>query len=176
MSITGKRVLLISDSICKYIENIDWLESTVLPGANIFTIHNFIKGSKARINLFTHLILHVGTNDIANGLTNDLIYQYYLNLLVLVKSITNCNIIISAILPRPVDFTETKQRVIEVNKHLATLAFQKKFLFIRTYKPFVQQPGSIPIRKYFAKDGLHLSFTGVSVLRNFLIGVVNHLN
>lgn len=168
-------MLLISDSICKHVANIDWLEVIVIPGANIFSIHQYIRENKARIRIFSHLLLHVGTNDIANGLSVNLTLQYYTNLLELIQSTSTCHVVISGILPRPVDFLDSKQHVIQVNNNLAALALRRKALFVKTYKPFVQQPGSLPVRKYFAKDGLHLSKKGVSVIRNFYIGVVNHL-
>jgi hypothetical protein len=50
-------------------------------------------------------ILHVGTNDIGNGLCSKLITQYYCNLLELIThNFSNIKIIMSAILPRPIDF------------------------------------------------------------------------
>ena len=61
---------------------------------------------------------------------------------------------------------------------MSSLALKYGFMFVRSYKPFVQQPGSIPKRKAFAIDGLHLSRNGngFSVLRIFFIGVINHLH
>jgi hypothetical protein len=44
----------------------------------------FLKDNKARVKKYTHLILHVGTNDIGNGLSSKLITQYYCNLLELI--------------------------------------------------------------------------------------------
>lgn len=87
-----------------------------ISGANIYTIHQFLKDNKARVKKYTHLILHVGTNDIGNGLCSKLITQYYCNLLELIThNFSNIKIIMSAILPRPIDFDRTKQLVIETN-------------------------------------------------------------
>jgi len=87
-----------------------------ISGANIYTIHQFLKDNKARVKKYTHLILHVGANDIGNGLCSKLIAQYYCNLLELIThNFSNINIIMSAILPRPIDFDTTKQLVIETN-------------------------------------------------------------
>jgi hypothetical protein len=82
----------------------------------------------------------------------------------------------SAILPRPIDFDRTKQLVIETNNCLANLALKWNVQFVKTYKQFVKQPGSLYKRKCFCKDGLHASYLGVSVLRNVFIGVVNHVH
>ena len=171
-----KTVLLLSDSTCKYVNNIDCVDIHAIPGANIFTVHQYIKENKARMKLFSHILLHVGTNDIGNGLSFHLAVQYYSNLFNLIKDECDCKVIVSAILPRPIDFDNTKNIVIQLNNCLSSLAVKFGYLFVRSYKPFVQQPGSLPIRKYFARDGLHLSFLGVSILRNFFIGVVNHLH
>ena len=82
----------------------------------------------------------------------------------------------SAILSRPIDFDRTKQLVIETNNCLAKLALTRNVQFVKTYKQFVKQPGSLYKRKCFCKDGLHISYLGVSVRRNLLIGVVNHVH
>ena len=82
----------------------------------------------------------------------------------------------SAILSRPIDFDRTKQLVIETNNCLANLALKWNVQFVKTYKQFVKHPGSLHNRKCFCKDWLHLSYFGVSVLRNLCIGVVNHVH
>lgn len=168
--------MLLSDSTCKHVNKIRGMDIYSIPGANIHIIHQFIKENSALFQKYTHLLLHVGTNDIGNGLSSNLIVQYYNNLFELVH--TYCpkiKIVISAILPRPVDFEKTKNIVIDTNKFLASSSLKRNALFVKTYKPFVQQPGSLFKKKCFCKDGLHLSYLGVSLLRNFFIGVINHL-
>ena len=59
----------------KHLSYINWLEINAIPGANIFTIHQFVKENKTRINLFTLLIVHVGTKDIGDGLDREIIEQ-----------------------------------------------------------------------------------------------------
>ena len=71
--------------------------------------------------------------------------------------------------------TLLKVLIIRVNNRLLDLCKKFKFLLVTSFKPFVQQPGSIPRFSFFAKDRVHLSIRGVSVFRNFFIGVVNHL-
>ena len=105
-------VLLLSDSTCKHLNNIDWLENNSILGANIFTIHQYIKENRARINLYTHFILHVGTNDIGNGLDLKLIEQYFSNLFTLIKDVIKCQVIISSVLPRPIDFYVSKLKLL----------------------------------------------------------------
>lgn len=75
-------MLLISDSICKHFANIDWLEVIVIPGANIFSIHQYILENKAHIKILSHLTLHVGTNDITNRLSAISFYSTILTCLI----------------------------------------------------------------------------------------------
>ena len=92
-------------------------------------------------------------NDIGNGLCSKLIAQYYCNLLELIThNFSNIKIIMSAILPRPIDFDRTKQLVIETNNWLANLALKRNVQFVKTYKQFVKHPGSLHKRKRFCKD------------------------
>ena len=170
------KVLLLSDSTCKYVNNINWLDCNAISGANIYTLQQFVKDNKSLLRKYTHLLLHVGTNDVGNGLSSKLIIQYYNNLIDFICNVfPSLKIIVSAILPRPIHFDDTKQTVIDCNKALAKLSLKKNILFVKTYKQFVQQPGSIYKSKCFCKDRLHLSYFGVSVLRNFFIGEVHHL-
>ena len=57
----------------------------------------------------------------------------------------------SAILPRPIDFDRTKQLVIETNNCLANLALKRNVLFVKTYKQFAKEPGSLYKRTCFCK-------------------------
>lgn len=171
-----KSVLLLSDSMCKYVQNIDWLEVKYISGAKIALLISFIRDNKACILKYTHIILHVGTNDVGNGVKVDTIiseYKRLLNSLLFSKS----KIIISAVLPRPIDFSVTKEVVIAVNKSLKKLALKTNCTFVHTFRSFINQPGSVPVYRYFSsRDGLHLSRHGVSVVRQFFINVVNSLH
>lgn len=153
------------------------MDVEAISGANIHTLHNFIKENKSLLKNYSHLLLHVGTNDIGNGLTTKLIIQYYNDLLDLIRNYnSSIKVIISSILPRPIDFEDTKNLVINTNNELSCLAIKKNVSFVKSYKPFVQQPGSIVKHKCYCRDKLHLSYLGVSLLRNFFIGVINHLS
>ena len=111
-----------------------------ISGANIYTIHQILKDNKACVKKYTHLILLVATNDIGNGLCSKLITQYYCNLLELIThNYFNIKIIMSAILPRPIDFDRTKQFVIETNNCLANLALKRNVQFVKTARFIVQK-------------------------------------
>jgi hypothetical protein len=109
------------------------MEVESISGANIYTIHQILKDNKARVKKYTHLFLHVGTNDIGNGLCSKLITRYYSNLLELIThNFFNIKIIMSAILPRPIDFDRTKQLVIETNNCFVNLALKRNVQFVKT--------------------------------------------
>ena len=105
-----------------------------ISGVNIYAIHQFLKDNKACVKKYTHLILHVVTNDIGNGLCSKLITQYYCNLLELIAhNFSNINMIMSAILPGPIDFDTTKQLVIETNNCLANLDLKRNVQFVKKH-------------------------------------------
>ncbi|CAC5389840.1 unnamed protein product [Mytilus coruscus] len=62
-NVSKNMVLLLSDSTCKYVNNINWLECNAKSGANIYTLHQFVKDNKALLRRYTHLLLHVEDDD-----------------------------------------------------------------------------------------------------------------
>ena len=169
----GLRALLISDAIAKYVEDIDGL--TVLPfrGARLQDIERKVKRGEFSNN-YSHVILHVGTNDICSDNSN----KIFINFKFLIKACLNyfvfSKIIISSILPRPVDFLSTKNKCIEINQKLNSYCLSNNVGFVKSYKRFLKE--GQPIRHLFAKqDGLHLSFEGTKQLRWCLINTVRHL-
>ncbi|CAC5377118.1 unnamed protein product [Mytilus coruscus] len=127
-NVSKNKVLLLSDSTCKYVNNINWLECNAISGANIYTLHQFVKDNKALLRRYTHLLLHVGTNDVGNGLSSKLIIQYYNNLIDFIcNTLPSLKIIVSAILPRPIDFDDTKQTVIDCNKRIGEVNVEEKY-------------------------------------------------
>ena len=69
---------------------------------------------------------------LAMVLESSLIEQYYTNFVVLKRDVSSCKVVISAILPRPVDFCVTKSQVIHLNKYFASLSLKFAFLFVRS--------------------------------------------
>ena len=148
------------------------------PGATIakLTVHL----SKRQISLenFEYVILHVGTNNIGRRDTFEHMLSDYGNLIASVKKVKpSIRIIMSAIIPRPVDHTETDPMIKSVNSCLKhRMAPDMGFHFICTYKA-VSKFGSY--RRYlYAKldQGLHLNTEGSNRLRHFFLRVISTID
>lgn len=173
-----KRVLILCDSIGKYL---DGMKDTVVQsfsGANLGYIKYVI--DKEYIYLhefdsFSHVILHFGTNDIEKH-SIEIILCKFRNLIYSVRNRNrDINILISSILPRPVDFVQLGYKVVQINKALIGICKDEKISFIKSYRRFLFK-GS-PKRDLFAiKDGgLHLNEAGVAQLKMCFIHVISHL-
>ena len=143
------------------------------PGINIVRLTNKIQSRNVDIAA-KHLILHVGTNDI-NSLDGGAILSCYNNLISVIRQISSVNILISGILPRPLDWHKNNDKVKFVNKKLVQLCKDRGVRFLHTYKYFLH--AGTPKRELFAvrDGGLHLNLEGTRVLRSFFINVVAHL-
>ena len=101
-----KRVLVITDSIGKYLEDIWYMELVAVRGARINSMKTMIKNKEINLSLYSHIIIHLGTDDVNS--TTDKIIADFRELILLIKSTDSLvKIFISSILPRPVDFNYT---------------------------------------------------------------------
>lgn len=169
----GIRVHIVSDSIAKYIKDVRHAEVCAFPGININRLANKIQNRHLSLDKqFT--IIHVGTNDV-QSLKVDEIISAYNNLIEVVKQNSDTSIIISSILPRPVDHHVTGDKVRLINSKLKQLCKQRKVQYLHTFRPFLKN--CQPLRELYAiKDqGLHLNLDGTRRLRQFFINTVAHL-
>jgi hypothetical protein len=109
-----------------------------IPGVGIIDVIDLINRGIIKSH-FDIIIIHVATNNIWNYNLRDFENNYYQ----LVTDVTclakkNAKIILSAILPRPVDFNQTKIFVVAVNSLLRNLCLHSGAYFIATYEPFVK--------------------------------------
>jgi lysophospholipase L1-like esterase len=169
--------LIVGDSIIKYLQPIEGVEVCPFPGATIGKINYLVTYGKIKFENADYVILHVGTNNIANGQVPDTILSDYANLIASIRRIKpNIVIICSAILPRPVDHDVTDSLIRTVNTGLQVdIAKHLNVKFIRSYRPFCFE-GKIK-RYLFAKQdgGLHLNNEGANQLRHFFIRVISNL-
>ena len=120
--------------------------------------------------------MHIGTNNIGNrdsfgAIVSDLIIAQ------IRKKKPSIRIIISSILPRPLDHTDTDNMIKKVNTHLRTvMAPDLNFHFIRSYRAFSKY-GTYRRYLYAKKDqGLHLNTEGSNRLRYFFLRVISTLD
>lgn len=85
-------------------------------------------------------------------------------------------IIISAIIPRPRDHSDTDPMIRSVNTYLQkTMSKRLNFHFICTYKPFTYC-GKVSLELYAKRDlGLHLNTEGTNRLKHFFLKVISTL-
>jgi len=143
------------------------------PGINIARLASKIQREPFLVSKpFT--ILHVGTNDV-NSLSEDEIISDFNNLIAIVRRVSNTFLLVSSILPRPLDYEDTSDKVKNVNKQLKKLCGENHVRFLHSYRPFFEC--GQPIRRLFAvrDGGLHLNTAGQNKLCSFFINTVAHL-
>ena len=169
-------ITILADSMAKHISGLKNTTMQVFPGANITKLHNILQSHRASIN-FKHTILAVGTNDVPSKLKIGEIMSLYENLVNYIRSHSDTNLIIAAIIPRPCDLQSDpkENRVKSLNKELELLCKRRKLTFLHTYRIFLHN--NYPIRSYFAirDNGLHLNTEGTRKLKLFLCNTVSHL-
>ena len=170
-----RKVIIVGDSLIKNMAPIDGVTVQSFPGATIARLSMHF--SKGHINLenYDYIIIHVGTNNIGNRDSYENIISDFGNLISTVKKMRlSIRIVISAIIPRPVDHEDTDSMIRSVNHHLRTkMSRDMGFHFICTYKA-VSKFGTY--RRYlFAKldKGLHLNTEGSNRLRYFFLRVIS---
>jgi lysophospholipase L1-like esterase len=147
------------------------------PGTTISRLAHLFWSKRISLEKFDFIIVHVGTNDVAQGRSVGSILSDYGNLIAAIRSVKrSISIIVSSILPRPVDQKITDGVIFEINTNLReNISKDLSFKFVRSYRPFCFK-GKVK-RHLFAKldGGLHLNAEGTSHLRHYLIGVITHL-
>ena len=106
------------------------------------------------------IVLHVGTNDVANGRSHLEVVMDMKELLDLVlKENLKAVVMVSSVLYRPMDHTDSGDTVDRVNYELDRLCTRYgRVLFTRSYAVF--KTGSRLLTDLYQPRGLHLSNTG----------------
>lgn len=149
----------------------------VFSGRTISHVANEIQYGHANLEPFDYIILHVGTNDLGNRSPYAHIISDFGNLIGIIQNKKpSIKIIVSAILPRPVDLDITDGVRRAVNDYLQkSISKSMRFKFVCSYKPFMRA-GMVPTELFAKRDGgLHLNTAGTSALTRFLIRVVSTL-
>lgn len=171
----AKKVTIISDSIAKYITGIDGMLLQAFSGDTLARLTNRLLTKEANIEPFDYVLFHVGTNDIGKRASFHSIMSDFGNLIGVCRKVKpGIKIIISAIIPRPVDHEITDPMIRKVNKYLQlNMSKNMNFKFICTYKPFMFA-GKVRVELFAKKDGgLHLNTEGTSRLRYFFLRVIS---
>jgi lysophospholipase L1-like esterase len=164
----------LSDSIAKYVKDIPYTLVQAFRGATIGRLTAKVQDESAVVFGYDYCIVHVGTNDLCGFAVSQMLAAY-INLFAVITGKSSAKIVVSAILPRPVDHKACGKKVIQVNNQLMKLCRERGILFLHSYKPFCCK--GEPKRHLFAVNdgGLHLNYEGTRVLTQYLRKAIGHL-
>jgi len=148
---------IIGDSIVKYIE-VEDCYTQAIRGARTSDLANAIENKVIRVN-FETIIVHVGTNNLYQCTISEFIHEYCKLLRVIRSKRPSCKIIVSAILPRPMDDLWLNDKRLAFNISMQDLASQYDAQYINLMKLapiYVHHP-----KLQFFSDGLHLNNNGI---------------
>ena len=174
----NRRVIILGDSIIKDLPPIDGVFIKSYPGATIAQLAMHIDNRHVNLMNFDYIIVHVGTNNIDNRDEKGAMLSDFGNLIGRIKiKKPSIRIIVSSILPRPCDHTETDSMIKEINRVLnKEMGPDLGFRFVESWKA-VCKFGTY--RRYlFAKNdqGLHLNTEGKRRLRYFFLRVISTID
>ena len=158
---------MISDSMTRYVGPIPGVQRVVQPGAVIEDFTDQIWSGETSVKGMDAILIHVGTNNVANGNCPQHVLTEFGNLIRAIRSRNQLtHIVVSSILPRVCDHRTTHATVKEVNKLMGQVARERKVVFLRTFLSFCSGKERYGIKEYlYAADGLHLNPRGCKVLR-----------
>ena len=154
---------------------VDGLTVQSYRGASILDVENIVKRNNLLLYTYDYVILHVGTNDIDNKSVKQIMQAYKFLFRACKSAASNATIVFSSILPRLVDYEDTKNTCINVNTRLQEFCRKNNLKFVKSYQRFLH--AGQPISHLYARrdGGLHLSFEGTKQLRQCIINLLSHL-
>lgn len=162
-----KKILLIGDSLISGI-NKNGLKDNVykhgISGATVDTVLNELLVYD--LHRFSHAIIYVGGNDASKRTDIEYFEEKYEQLLVHIKENSKCKILLVNSCPRgDVDTGE-------VNEIIQGLKEHHKLELVDVHKAFFNRKGEL-IRRYYSRDSIHLSDSGVKRLLETIDNKVN---
>lgn len=176
---TDAKYLILGDSIIKRVANVHNTQVISYPGFTVSKLltlieYNMIKEIRGKDTV----ILHIGTNDICEIPPETLVEQTLTLTRTVHRYNSSCDIIVSHIIPRLIDFAATKDPIYKY--HTLLLKYSKEprgvgsFKTITTNNTFLSH--SKPIEKlYKQEDLLHPSPLGDERLSQFLANKIAKL-
>ena len=157
---------IIGDSIIKYIR-MQHVRTQARSGATLRLLEQDILSRQVDLAGFGTIVVHVGTNDVANGGTETGMLERYKDLARAIKlySDTESELIFSAIIPSWYRDGRSDGVVHRVNKRLITWHNQQGGVCSRTFSIFRREHKILP--DMYAMDRLHLSRKGVAALTEY---------
>jgi len=173
----GKRVLIVSDSMLRGVRvgsQFD-IELVIRGGAkirdissNIYLTGNWNGFRNVQVVSYKFIVVHVGTNDVANGRSFAEIALDIRELVGVIRRFNrNAIVLVSGVLFRPLDDRVTFRKVIEANAAMRGVCEGlPSVLFMRTYTLF--KSGSTLLTQLYDRFGLHLNRDGLERVGRYL--------
>jgi lysophospholipase L1-like esterase len=168
--------LLIGDSLIKHVNKTKHMRVMAYPGATASTLIRKISEWEIVPDLYTIVIVAVGTNNTAN--LTEPPREILLDITNLLDTVKDTNpgamIAYSGMLTRPKDIgTIVEQRRKLLNKQLERACRSRGIYFIKSWKSLMN--GLLIRDRVYARDGLHLNRFGTRFLYRFYEGTIKNI-
>ena len=156
----NKKVFIVGDSIVKHVKGYELTQSLEnwkvhvkdFPGARVRCMQDYVQPTLRQYP--DHIILHVGTNDLATNVPTDTVAESIVELAMSLKS-DSTSVAISNITVRN---DKHKNKVRQTNKHLKTLCMERNIELINHDSTITE--------KHLNGSRLHLNKRGTAILSN----------
>ena len=169
------KVVLISDSICKWVRDIPHLEIFAVPGMNLSSAFIKMCSLELKTTRFDGLILHCGTNDFSEGMSGDDIVEKLGAIVTYLRQLPPITpIAISAILPRPQDKCPKKEKHrLKVNSAIKSFCKKRSLMYTESSK--CVSTNNVADLQFYAHDRLHMNRARITKLGIHFKGVASAL-
>lgn len=164
---------VISDSICKYVNQLYDTEVHAYPGKRIEDIYHKILSKEIDVSKYWVIVIHASSNNLSDD-TIENVLQYFRKIVDLIKRNNKyVHVVVSAIIPKLFDEESLQKKRINWNNELRVMCKATNCHFIETWKKFEnfnQHLKRIVFMEelYTKKDGIHLNEAGTKVLKDYL--------
>lgn len=164
------RTLIFTDSILKHCYGGVGSETYARRGARVEDLTHLVASGQVSVDVYELIILHCGTNNIANGDNRGLMLHKFKQLIDAIKERSNATIVITSLLPRPVDHTHSSPVIYSLNSSLHRLSSQEGLNFQKLYKAFVNK-GKPRENLFCRRDKLHLNRNGIDICNRSILRI-----
>ena len=176
------QILMISDSLMKWIRDVGHLEVKAFPGINLAVALGKMTSGEVSCTGYTGIIISLGCNDIPRRDSTDITIIADIRKIVkfIREGFPGTRVAITMIIPRPGDNSAVNEdKRVKVNSWIRQLCRREHITFMNTFRAVALSlpPGvksdpanQIPDLAKYAYDRIHLNRSGIVSMRRFLIG------
>lgn len=158
--------ILLADSLCRNLAVLPGVEQHVIRGARLGSFTTKIDSGEISLKGMKAVLIHAGTNDMANTLDAGKVLSEMGALIRAIKRVCDTiHIVVSGLLPRLCDLDKSDVPVKDYNKMLCRVCRDRDVMVIRSYNAFTSGREPRGVKEWlYAPDGLHLSVRGSFIL------------